>query len=104
MPPCSTYARVGTAVHSPHPVAFNSNIKNECYIPIIECDEHLSIKVNICGNNAEIRIWLMKGDSKRKPNLRLKHERELRGWSQGDVAEKIGAEGQTVISGWQGIR
>jgi hypothetical protein len=55
----SPYALVGTAVHPPHPVAFNTNLKNECYNPIIERDEHLSIKVNICGNNAEIRIWLM---------------------------------------------
>jgi hypothetical protein len=59
MSPCSTYERVGTAVHQPHPVVFNTNIKNECYNPIIECDEHLSIKVNICGNNAEITISLM---------------------------------------------
>jgi len=45
----------------------------------------------------------MKGDSKRKPNLRLKHERELRGWSQGDVAEKIGADAHTVYRWEHGI-
>lgn len=31
-----------------------------------------------------------------KPNLRLKHERELRGWSQGKVAEEIGTSERNI--------
>jgi transcriptional regulator with XRE-family HTH domain len=34
------------------------------------------------------------------PNERLKRERELRGWSQGDIAEKIGTD-QKVVSRWE---
>src|SRR5205814_3766568 len=43
------------------------------------------------------------GRQQRKPNLQLKHERELRGWSQGDVAEKIGADAHTVYRWEHGI-
>lgn len=35
-----------------------------------------------------------------KPNLRLKHERELRGWSQAKVAEEIGSSEKNV-SRWE---
>jgi transcriptional regulator with XRE-family HTH domain len=34
------------------------------------------------------------------PNERLKRERELRGWSQGEIAEKIGTD-QKVVSRWE---
>jgi transcriptional regulator with XRE-family HTH domain len=34
--------------------------------------------------------------SKPLPNLRLKRERELRGWSQADLAEKVGCDTKTV--------
>jgi len=34
--------------------------------------------------------------SKPSPNLRLKRERELRGWSQADLAEKVGCDTKTV--------
>jgi len=62
---------LGTAVHSPHPAAINTNIKNESYNPIIECDEHMSIKVNICGNNAEIGNSLM--IKKERPSRGLRY-------------------------------
>src|SRR6266702_51993 len=38
----------------------------------------------------------MEKSRKGTPNPRLKHERELRGWSQEDVAERIGAASLSV--------
>src|SRR2546421_3018803 len=39
-------------------------------------------------------------DQKRLPNLRLKQERELCGWSQEDLAEKVGTT-QKIVSRWE---
>jgi transcriptional regulator with XRE-family HTH domain len=39
-------------------------------------------------------------DQRRFPNLQLKRERESRGWSQGDLAEKIGTT-QKIVSRWE---
>ena len=45
----------------------------------------------------------MKGDPKRQPNLRLKQERVLRGWSQGDLAEKVAVDTLTVYRWESGV-
>src|SRR6202022_1592103 len=42
----------------------------------------------------------MKKTSVAKPNLRLKEERELRGWSQKHVADEIGAD-RYYLSRWE---
>src|ERR1700694_4198094 len=42
----------------------------------------------------------MKKTSVAKPNLRLKEERELRGWSQKFVADEIGAD-RYYLSRWE---
>jgi len=39
-------------------------------------------------------------NKKLPPNERLKHEREMRGWSQSDVAEEVGTD-QKVVSRWE---
>jgi transcriptional regulator with XRE-family HTH domain len=39
-------------------------------------------------------------NKKLPPNERLKHEREMRGWSQSDVAEKVDTD-QKVVSRWE---
>ena len=38
---------------------------------------------------------------KTTPNNALRRERELRGWSQGYVAEQIGAPSSSYISRWE---
>src|SRR5215467_15041312 len=45
----------------------------------------------------------MRRASEGKPNKLLKRERELRGWSQADVAEKIGGDPKTVGRWERGI-
>lgn len=42
----------------------------------------------------------MVNDQRRVPNLRLKRERESRGWSQEDLAEKVGTT-QKIVSRWE---
>src|SRR5450759_3379991 len=62
-----------------------------------------------CGNNHSIlpggcvkkgEQTPMKKTSAAKPNLRLKEERELRGWSQKYVADEIGAD-RYYLSRWE---
>ena len=42
----------------------------------------------------------MNSTSSKSPNLRLKRERESHGWSQEDLAEKIGTT-QKIVSRWE---
>ncbi len=44
------------------------------------------------------------GKREPSPNHKLKHERELRGWSQAKLAEKIGASCATVNRWEQGVK
>ena len=39
-------------------------------------------------------------EQKKRPNIRLKQEREIRGWSQEDLAEKVGTT-QKIVSRWE---
>src|SRR5262245_37974962 len=43
----------------------------------------------------------MPGRQDEGPASRLRHERELRGWSQAEVARRLGAPSQITVSRWE---